>query len=319
KVVIRGRGWAKKDDTDDILRIGDCENVTIAHVTFRDCQAYALKVEAENNPRNISVHNCHFYDFGTRGIKGSAGRTGAAAKGSVRWCHFENTRVPPADWRFGGDYVTSIDMMALDGWTFADNVFRNVKGRRGGARGAIFVWVRSRNIVIERNLIVDCDRGIALGNPSGSTARTAGMRHVTDAVCRNNMIKAGPDAGIELAWVENVRVYDNTVWRSDTPGRGIRCIRRIGRTEILSNIVKGRIDLVEEATQAQNIVDPPDGFFVDPAKGDLSLTRAAAKAVNAARRTPDLKDDFFGSPRDARPDIGCVEFGAKRTRAAAGP
>jgi hypothetical protein len=53
-------------------------------------------------------------------------------KGSVRYCHFENTKVPPADWLYGGDYIAAIDMMALDGWTFSDNVFRDIKGRNGG-------------------------------------------------------------------------------------------------------------------------------------------------------------------------------------------
>jgi hypothetical protein len=44
-------------------------------------------------------------------------------KGSVRGCYFENTKVPPADWLFGGDYIGAIDMMALEDWTFSRNVF----------------------------------------------------------------------------------------------------------------------------------------------------------------------------------------------------
>jgi len=75
-------------------------------------------------------------------------------RGSVSYCHFENTKVPPAHWLFGGDYIAAIDMMALEDWTFSDNIFRNIKGRNGGGRAAIFIWVRSRRVVVER--IDDC-------------------------------------------------------------------------------------------------------------------------------------------------------------------
>jgi len=311
KVIIRGRGWTPVDHGDDILRIGDCEKITIAHVTFTDCHAYGLKVQAESFPKDINIYNCHFRDIATRGIKGSSSAEGKAVKGSVRYCHFENTKIPPASWQFGGNYITGIDMMALDGWTFADNVFKNIKGRTGGARGAIFIWVRSKNLVIERNVMIDCNRGIALGNPSGSTARTKNMLHITNAVCRNNFIKADPDAGIEIAWVEGVKIYNNSIWRSGAGGRGIRCIQKIAKVEIVNNLVRGKIMLSGGATEANNITGTLDGYFADVAKGDFRLVRGAAKAVNAGRPLDEVKDDFFGYARDARPDIGAMEFGAK--------
>lgn len=320
KVIIRGKGWTPVNHGDDILRIGDCEKITIAHVTFTDCHAYALKVQAESFPKDINIYNCHFRDIATRGIKGSSSPEGRALKGSVRYCHFENTKIPPRSWQFGGNYITGIDMMALDGWTFADNVFKNIKGATGGARGAIFIWVRSRNLVVERNVMIDCNRGIAFGNPSGSTARTKNMLHITNAVCRNNFIKTGPDAGIELAWVENVKVYNNSIWRKDLGGRGIRCIQKIGKVDIVNNLVRGRIALSGGATETNNIVGPLDGYFEDIAKGDMRLARGAAKAINAAKPLDDVKDDFFGHARDNRPDLGAMEFGAKpKTTASAKP
>ena len=79
-------------------------------------------------------------------------------------------------------------------------VFRNIKGRNGGGRAAIFIWVRSRRVVVERNLIIDCDRGVAFGNPGQSTANSAGERlaYVSDSIIRNNFIVGGADCGIEL-------------------------------------------------------------------------------------------------------------------------
>jgi hypothetical protein len=202
KVILSGRGWDSEAKNDDILHIGRCENITVADLTFADCRSYGIKVEAENAPRDVHIYNCRFRDIGVRAIKGSAGKDPnvRAMKGSVRYCQFENTKVPPADWPFGGDYISAVDMMALEDWTFSDNVFRNIKGRNGGGRAAIFIWVRSRGIVVERNLIVNCDRGIAFGNPGQSTANRAGepLVYVADSTIRNNFIAGGPDCGIEL-------------------------------------------------------------------------------------------------------------------------
>ena len=72
-MILSGKGWDSEDDQDDILRIGDCEGITVAHVTFADCHAYAVKVEAEWNPKDVTVYNCHFRNIGTRAIKGSGG------------------------------------------------------------------------------------------------------------------------------------------------------------------------------------------------------------------------------------------------------
>ena len=47
----------------------------------------------------------------------------------------------------------------------SDNTFIDIRGHNGGGRGAIFVWVNGRDVVAERNVIVNCDRGICFGNP----------------------------------------------------------------------------------------------------------------------------------------------------------
>jgi hypothetical protein len=309
KVVLRGRGFASEGRGDDILRIGGCENVTIAYVTFAGCRSYGLKVEAEHSPKNIHVYGCHFLNIGTRGLKGSTAQRTIAAGGSVRFCHFENSEVPPAEWLYGGNYISAIDMMSLEDWTISDNSFANIKGRSGGGRAAIFVWVRSRRVTIERNRIVHCDRGIALGNPSGSSNYQEGMLHAYDCVCRNNMIVAGPDAGIELAWVDGVQVQHNTVWRQDLKGRGIRCIERLANVEIANNLVRGALQLTGSENARSNLAGPLDGLFVDPAAGDLRLKASAVEAIDQGVPLKGLTDDIDRRARGARPDLGAAEFG----------
>ena len=313
KVILGGRGWDSGAKNDDILHIGRCEGVTIADLTFADCRSYGVKVEAENGPKDVHIYNCRFRDIGVRAVKGSAGQDPniRAVKGSIRYCQFENTKVPPADWLYGGDYISAIDMMALEDWTFSDNVFRNIKGRNGGGRAAIFVWVRSRRVAVERNLIANCDRGIAFGNPGQSTANKAGesLIYVADATIRNNFIAGGPDCGIELWYARGIKVYHNSIWRPERNwSRGIRVGTGTTETDIANNLVHGEIRL--EGGQAElrnNLAARLEGYFMDPSSGNLILTSSATNAIDRALTLREVNDDIRQQPRSARPDLGAWE------------
>ncbi len=317
KVTLSGQGWETGNDHDDILHIAHCDGVTIAGLGFADCRSYGIKVQAENAPRNVQIYNCHFRDIGVRAIKGSAGQdpNTRAVKGSVRGCYFENTKVPPAGWLFGGDYIAAIDMMALEDWTFSDNVFRNIKGRNRGGRAAIFIWVRSRRVVVERNVIVDCDRGVAFGNPGVSTANRAGERptYVSQGIIWNNFIAGGADCGIELWHAAQIEVLNNTIWRPERNwNRGVRIGTGTTETEVANNLVHGGI--VFDGGQAQphdNLAGHLDGYFEDPASGNLALTSAAGGALGRGVPLADVTDDICRRPRSEHPDLGAWESGKR--------
>jgi hypothetical protein len=314
RVTLSGRGWDSQAQGDDLVHIARCEGVTVADLTFADCRSYGIKVEAENAPTDIHIYHCRFRDTGVRAIKGSAGKDPEirAVKGSVRYCDFENTRVPPAEWLFGGDYIAAIDMMALENWTFSDNVFRNIKGRNGGGRAAIFIWVRSRQVVVERNLIIDCDRGIAFGNPGASTANLAGERlvYVADGIIRNNFIAGGPDCGIELWYADRITVLHNTVWRPEQNwSRGIRVGTGTAHTQLVNNLVHGEIRFEGgEAQMTNNLSGRLDEYFMDPRSGNLALTRKASGAIDRGVPRPEATEDISGRPRGGDPDLGAWEF-----------
>jgi len=318
KVILSGKDWDSNARGDDIVHIGNCDGVTIVDLTFADCRSYGIKVEAENAPRNIHIYNCRFRDIGVRAIKGSAGKDPSvrAVKGSIRHCFFENTRVPPADWLYGGDYISAIDMMALEDWTISDNSFRNIKGRNGGGRAAIFIWVRSRQIVVERNLIVDCDRGVAFGNPGQSTANTTGERlvYVADGIVRNNFIAGGSDCGIELWHAERIKVFNNSIWRPERNwSRGIRIGTGTAQTEVVNNLVHGEIRLEGGKAHIRgNLTGRLKDYFVAPVSGNLALTSAATNAIDRGLALPDVPDDIRRVPRVGRPDLGAWEFESER-------
>jgi hypothetical protein len=321
KVTLSGKGWDSGDSRgDDILHIAHSDGITIADLTFTECRSYGIKVEAENTPKNIHIYNCHFSNIGVRAIKGSAGQDPKlrAVNGSVRYCYFENTKVPAADWLYGGDYIAAIDMMALENWTFADNVFRNIKGRNGGGRAALFIWVRSQNIVVERNLIVNCDRGISFGNPGQSTANKEGevVTYVSDGIIRNNFIAGGADCGIELWHAERIKVFNNSISRPERNwSRGIRVGTGTTAADIANNLVHGEIHL--EGGQAQlreNRAGRLEDYFRDSASGDLAPTKHATGMIDRGVSLQEVSDDIRGQPRRGRPDIGAWEISGSEGR-----
>jgi hypothetical protein len=135
-----------------------------------------------------------------------------------------------------------------------------------------------------------------------------GMLHVYDSICCNNFIVAGPDAGIELAWVDGVKVYNNTVWRQDLKGRGIRCIEKIHNVDLANNLVRGALILAGGEAARNNMVGPLVGTFVEPAAGNLHLSPAAADVIDKGIELPEIVDDIDGRPRGTSPDIGASEY-----------
>jgi hypothetical protein len=310
KTVIRGKGFASMDGADDLLRIGSSKRISILNLGFQECHSYGIKLEAEKNPEDIVIRGCRFSQIGTRHIKGSTRPGTVALRGEITRCHFQNTSVPGADWQFEGDYIAAIDLMALDGWRISDNTFKDVKGRNGSGRAAIFIWVGSRNVTVERNNIVGCDRGIAFGNPSPST--NGAETHVSNSVARNNFIVVGPDAGIELAWVKDVQILHNSVWRSDVGGRGIRSIEKIDGARIANNLVRGRLLMTGAETLEGNVSGALDGAFRNPATGDLHLLPGASMAIDKGVAVEGAAEDYDGDrrPSGKAPDVGADEYGA---------
>jgi hypothetical protein len=166
-------------------------------------------------------------------------------------------------------------------------------------------------VVVERNLIVDCDRGVAFGNPGQSTANRAGERptYVSDGLICNNFIAGGPDCGIELWYADRIRVFSNAIWRPERNwSQGIRIGAGTTQTEIADNLVHGGIDSAGGDAQLHDkLTGHLDGYFVDPASGNLVLTSSATGALGRGVLLPGVRDDIRGRTRAEHPDLGAWE------------
>ena len=106
------------------------------------------------------------------------------------------------------------------GWTISDNVFVGIHGRTGEARGAIFLWVDAEDCIVERNMIIDCDCGICLGNSHRGEGTAV---HCTRCTVRNNFVTRCPENDILADYTRDCKILHNTVY--DPKSRFQRLIR----------------------------------------------------------------------------------------------
>jgi len=313
KVILDGAGEFSR-----VIRIRGAKELLIADLTVANNKQYGIFFYGDSDVQRLRVYNVKFQNCWVRGLKGTdAARINDShtrrhplevirkirpAGGEVRYCLFVNDDINPHQQPYGGDYIGGIDMMWVKDWVIADNVFVGIRGRHGGGRGAVFVWVNSEDVVAERNIIINCDRGICFGNPSGKPP------HMTGGVVRNNFIVAGKSEPIEICRARSTTVCNNTVFCAALTHRAVQFHGGNEAGRCLSNLVRGQLSLEPGVLADSNIVGELDGWFVNPAVGDLHLTARAAAAVGKGKPLVEVTEDFDRQKRKDPPDVGADEF-----------
>ena len=260
------------------------------------------------------IHNVHTLNIGSHHMKGAKFND----DGIIEYSFMEQTEVrqnlPGRTDNYGG----GIDLHGARNWHIHDNLAVGVQPISGGD-GGIFLWNESSNALIERNVIVDCARGIALGNPSNPN----NVVHMNGAVVRNNFVALDNDIGLELCFVKNVQAYNNTIYQ--TSGTYFRSVHLLDdyaghyipmeNVELGYNIIRGNILDNARAggyTLTGNIVGATvaNSWFVDAANGNLHLTEAGAAPIDAAQTLAVVPEDIDGGLRPAGDfsDVGADEF-----------
>lgn len=302
-----------------IVMVKGADDVLIADLTIQNGKDVGVNIKGEMDTQRTRIYNCTFRNLWVRAIKGTAPlevRRGESdphsqpalwktrpTGGSVRYCAFlQDHRKAFDDWT-GGDYVGGIDLMWLKDWVIADNVFIGIRGKKGDGRGAIFVWQHSENVVVERNLVVNCDTGICFGNNHGPSF------HVTNGIIRNNFVVGGTSTPVEVCKTADVLVCNNTIWATDLTMPTVYFHQTLRGGRIYNNLIHGRTKVDSFVAQASNIVGDLSGYFVNPLKGDLHLTAAAYEALGKGRPLTEAGEDFDREKRAPAPDIGADEMG----------
>src|SRR5262245_8888194 len=206
----------------ELVAVSGCTGVTIADLTIQNVAWNGFKINADSGVHKVTIYNCVIHNIWQRGIKGvpgvrKDGQLQPCRGCRVQYCLFYNDRPKRLDddpyeaknpKQFGGNYIGGMDIMNAKGWVVSDNVFIGIHGLTGERRGAIFFWNQSFDCVIERNMILDCDTGIYLGN---------GMRqpdtkvHCTRFIVRNNFVTRCPEGAITNTYTRDCKIVHNTI------------------------------------------------------------------------------------------------------------
>ena len=312
KVILDGA----KSNHGELVAITGCRGATIANLTLQNVRHNCVKLNADKLAQQVTVYNCVIHNVWQRGVKGpfvpeNEEERLAPRDCRIQYCLFYNDRAKtfdddPDDKKngFNGNYVGGIDAMQARGWTIADNVFIGIRGRTGEARGAVFLWQDSRDCVVERNIIIDCDTGICLGNSS----RSRFSIHCTNCTVRNNFVTRAPENGILADYTRDCRIVYNSI--HDPESRMKRLIRLVHDNDgllVANNLLSGpplRNESQSEIKFGGNVVKVLTAQFRDAAKGDLHLNAAVVGVTNAATRLSDVTEDIDRQPRREKTDVG---------------
>ena len=302
----------------ELLGITACSGVTIADLTIQNIKWNGFKINSQTNVQKLTIHNCIIHNIWQRGIKGvkvpKENRDIVRPKQCrIQYCLFYNDRPKrlsddAADIA-QGNYIAGIDVMYATNWIISDNVFVGIQGKTFEGRGAVFIWHTSQDCIIERNIIIDCDVGLQLGNPHRDSET---IYHCVRCLARNNFITRAPEAGIVTVYTKNCKVLNNTIHDPDSRlGRLIRTVFTNDGLLIANNLLSGsriRNESKSKIIFLNNLIKDLTDSFVDPARGDLHLTNAAIDVVDKGIVLPEVVEDIDRELRNAKVDIGADEL-----------
>jgi Right handed beta helix region len=282
-------------------------DTVIAHLTIRD--VYYHPIIFNQGAQRPRIYNVRVKNGGQQLIKSNpTSPTEGVDNGVVEYSIME------FDTTSRDFYTNGVDVITGSNWTIRDNLFRNIRAPVGQLAGpAVLMWGSSNNTIVERNLFLNTQRGIAFGLQERAPNDHSG------GIIRNNIFFRKPgetgDTGIYIADSPNTKVLHNTIILSGTYPNAVEY--RFPDTtgvEIRFNLTDARIVARDGATGnvANNITSASSGFFVDPANNDLHLRGTTALAIDAAPVHPDVTDDYDGQLRPengaAPRDLGADEF-----------
>ncbi|OGH87609.1 MAG: hypothetical protein A3J93_03740 [Candidatus Magasanikbacteria bacterium RIFOXYC2_FULL_42_28] len=283
--------------------IGD--NVTIADMSIGQVANHVIQVFGEKDADNLLVHNVRLFDAYEQLLKVSVDNKHKEIKSenSIVECSlFEYTAgIGPQN------YIGGIDAHNSVNWIIRGNTFKNIRSPNSTiAEYAIHFWNDSEGTLVERNTIINSDRGIGFGLSN---------RH-TGGIIRNNMIyhnATAGDVGIGLWNAPDAKVYNNTIFMENNYWAAIEYrFADTKNVEIYNNLVNKSIAKRDNgsADLSNNHSQATADMFVDYQSGNLRLKQNIAGVVDAGKTIGAVTNDIDGQtrPQGSAYDIGADEW-----------
>ncbi len=314
-VALIGPGMANSSygSVPHLIMVRNARDVYIANMTLRDVYYHPVIVQAEAGAFSPHFDNLHIIDAGEQFIKVTSAPdlTSYCDSGVVENCTFEYTD------RARHWYTNGVDILATADWLIRDNSFLRIRGPVGVLAGpAVLAWQNAIGTIVERNVFIECDFGISMGNSGGPGEYARDGETVYDnqnSIVRNNFIYRAEegDVGITLNRALNAKVYNNTVILNNTFFWAIEYRFTETDADIAYNLTDGTIFQRDGATAnlTGNIDYADTSWFTSPALGDLHLA-PGTPAEDAAQVLLGVVDDIDGEARPIGdyPDVGADEY-----------
>lgn len=313
-VVLRGPDEGPGATLEHVFWVA-ASDVTIADLTVGWCRCHGIQAQG-HEPYNVSglrVHNCRLVNCNEQFIKGTSSEADpeGVTDSLVEHCLFEFTN------RWAYQYYTGgIDAHKAANWTVRDNLFIGIRAPDGYAEHAVHFWkrntVRPQNIVVECNIVIDCDRGIGFGLGGWADGYEGGASAIRNNFVCNSGDGPYTDVGIGLESATGVAVDNNTVlvpYWAPIEYRFAASSNLVFRNNLVNGAITAR-DGAPSAARSNNLDSAQAAWFVSAGDGDLHLLPTPAAARDAGVVIADFSDDLDG---DARPtgsawDIGADEY-----------
>jgi hypothetical protein len=290
-------------------------NVTIADMTLQRPYYHAIHISpgGNSNVENVVIDNVHIIDPGEQAIKinpDSANYT--VNNGTIRDSLIELTDAGRANLTNTdySCYTGGIDGHWAANWTVQDNVIQGFWCSTDLSEHGIHFWNNSSNIIVERNQILDCDRGIGFG---------LGVDGNSGGIIRNNMIYHGvdhghSDVGISVESTPNAQIYNNTIYHEHDYSAIEYRFGITTNVRIANNLTNRAITQRDGASalDENNVTNAQAAWFTNTTAGDLHLASPVASIVEQGLAITGLTDDFDGGvrPFGSGYDIGADEYGS---------
>ena len=298
QVILSGGGMKPTSSTENVLGIAG-NHITIADLTIQDCGNHGIQVSGHH----LLVHNVHFKNTYEQMLKGATDAN-YIDSAIVQCSLFEYPN------GIGPNYYTGgLDIHKGTNWIVRDNMFKNIKSPSGSvAEHAIHFWNQSSDNLIERNWIINCDRGIGFG--LGNSPSQGGL-------IRNNMIYNDgggnfSDVGIGLENSPNTKVNNNTIFVAYQNAIEYR-FTGTTNVDIKNNLTNKSIRARDGATGtvSNNLSNAQSNWFIKTSQGDLHLATSLSNVVDQGiDLMPYITDDIDQNkrPQGTAVDIGADEY-----------
>lgn len=311
-VIIQGDAMSESAKVKNVIKVS-ASNFSISNVTLQKSGWHLIQVGGESNADGAVIRNVVFRDAWEQMLKVSIDQSNYSVTGDngiIENSVFEYTAGIGPQYYIGG-----IDVHGGKNWVVRGNTFRSIiSPSQTVAEFAIHFWNQSADALIEKNIIINCDRGIGFGLDGRGNSR---------GIIRNNMIyhSAGngsfADTSIYLDQSPGTQIYNNTIYMENSYPRSIEY--RFAETSgvlIVNNLSNRPVGARDGAsgTEGNNIANAAASWFVNPSQGNLRLAASNASVVDKGRAVSGLTDDIDSQARSGTPDVGADEWGATGVR-----